>query len=465
MKGIVYDEKIDNKPSGLMVIKVSKGGDGRYYLSGIIRAFNLPARRFTGSFANNRYEAVIEDPYGVITRVNLAFAYGDYGRKMIGGFLEAADKSVQKVNLAKNYYNKNFRPYPLVGRYTYYMPSLTTASSGLPGGSAIGYSGINSLGALIIKGWSNSGYKYTYKKFLQNGNRSKTVGTVPFYVETFRKNDPANEWLLGTLRHERNLSGNTGAIQGRLRYFKPVSNSKYYPAGFDQSLIMRGSKYVSTLYTGIPSAGFNLLANNAQGLFDGSFPDSIQPNPYVFTWNPDGNLNAPLNFVYYVKGKYVNGGGFYTCNYIDNIIGQSLWIRGVVIQNQGIVIGHAENSRFGVTLRHSIIPNDTGEVAPSASISPTSKKFDNIRGQSPGGTYSVNIEISPNSVVQNWTVDIPAEYDWVTADVTEGSGSATINITVGGRSTGSTDDFFDRTAVIQIGGFNHTITQEKRTAN
>ena len=93
------------------------------------------------------------------------------------------------------------------------------------------------------------------------------------------------------------------------------------------------------------------------------------------------------------------------------------------------------------------------------------RSFDNIGGQSPGGTYSVSIEISPNSVVQNWTVDIPAEYDWVTADVTSGSGSATINITVGGRSTGSTDDFFDRTAVIQIGGLNHTITQEKRTAN
>ena len=145
-------------------------------------------------------------------------------------------------------------------------------------------------------------------------------------------------------------------------------------------------------------------------------------------------------------------------------------MRGVLLQKEKTgapdqVSGHAVSEEFGVTVRHSIIPNDTGEVAPSASISPTSKRFDNIGGQSPGGTYSVNIEISPNSVVQNWTVDIPAEYDWVTADVTSGSGSATINITVAGRSTGSTDDFFDRTAVIQIGGLNHTITQEKRTAN
>ena len=120
----------------------------------------------------------------------------------------------------------------------------------------------------------------------------------------------------------------------------------------------------------------------------------------------------------------------------------------------------------GLTLRHSIVANNplTDGVAPSAFISPTSKKFDTIQGQSPGGTYSVSIEISPNNSVQDWTVEIPAEYDWVTADVTSGSGSATINITVSGRA-GSTDDFYDRTAVIQIGGLNHTITQEKRTAN
>ena len=179
---------------------------------------------------------------------------------------------------------------------------------------------------------------------------------------------------------------------------------------------------------------------------------------------------APLNFTYYKGAKYRRGAGFYTGSYIDEVIGQRCTVRGVVFQNVDVdepdlFFGNAANGIFGLTVQHSIIPNDNGDVAPSASLSPTSKSFDNIGGQSPGGTYPVSIEISPSSVIQNWTVDIPAEYDWVTADVTSGSGSATINITVAGRSTGSTADFFDRTAVIQIGGFNHTITQEKRTAN
>lgn len=131
------------------------------------------------------------------------------------------------------------------------------------------------------------------------------------------------------------------------------------------------------------------------------------------------------------------------------------------MQTQGLVSGHADSSNSGVTVRHSVIPNDTGEVAPSASISPTSKGFDNDNlGQSLGGVYQVNIEISPNSLIQNWTVDIPIEADWVTADVASGSGSGLITITVSENRT-----LFNREAVIQIGGLNHRITQERRISN
>ena len=131
------------------------------------------------------------------------------------------------------------------------------------------------------------------------------------------------------------------------------------------------------------------------------------------------------------------------------------------MQKQGLVSGHGDSSDLGVTVRHNIVPNDTGEVAPSASIAPASKSFDNdFLGQSLGGIYQVNIEISPNSIIQNWTVDIPAEADWITADVLSGSGSAAITITVSENRT-----LFNREAVIQIGGFNHRITQERRTAN
>ena len=348
------------------------------------------------------------------------------------------------------------------------MPSASTDSLSAPAGDGIGYGKVTANGQSKIMGWSNAGYRFTYSKRLQNGGELARSGTLPFYTQT-SKTSNGSEWMAGTIKYD--VPGpKKQSVTGKLRYVKPSTNSKFYAAGFDQDLALEGYIYRKNLYAGIPAENFGLFANNAIGVLEGRLPNNAQFSPYVFTWESDGDMLAPLNFTYYIKGKYRKWAGYYTGTYIDQTIGQKVTVRGVLLQKEKTgapdqVSGHAVSEDFGVTVRHSIIPNDTGEVAPSASISPTSKRFDNIGGQSPGGTYSVSIEISPNSVVQNWTVDIPAEYDWVTADVTSGSGSATINITVGGRSTGSTDDFFDRTAVIQIGGLNHTITQEKRTAN
>jgi hypothetical protein len=197
------------------------------------------------------------------------------------------------------------------------------------------------------------------------------------------------------------------------------------------------------------------------GVFTGRLRTNLEFSPYVFSWKPNGNMIAPPNFTYFTEGMFRNYSGYFTGQYIDNIIGQTAWVRGVVLQNKGIVSGSAPNWSGGVSLRYNLLPNDTGEVVPTASISPTSKSFDNdLLGQSLGGIYQVNIEISPNSIIQNWTVDIPAEADWVTADVLSGSGSAAITITVSENRT-----LFNREAVIQIGGLNHRITQERRTAN
>ncbi|MGB2265994.1 MAG: BACON domain-containing protein, partial [Akkermansiaceae bacterium] len=49
---------------------------------------------------------------------------------------------------------------------------------------------------------------------------------------------------------------------------------------------------------------------------------------------------------------------------------------------------------------------------------------------------------------------------WVTADVTQGTGSGVVNITVSENRS-----FNDRKAVIQIGGLDHQITQERRSAD
>lgn len=256
------------------------------------------------------------------------------------------------------------------------------------------------------------------------------------------------------------MSGDVEVVDGEVRYLKPVSSSYLYPAGFDLELIMEGSRYKEAGFAGIPADGFDAIVNNAQGSFDGSLTSGAQFSPYIFTWYANGDMTAPQNFTYYKQGKFVNWAGYFTGQYIDAVIGKTAWIKGVALQNRGIVSGHAIDWSRGVSLKYNIVPNDTGEVAPSASIDPVSKRYNNILGKSLGGTHAVNIEISPNSVVQNWSVNIPAGVDWIATDVTQGSGSGVVNITVSENRS-----FYDRDAVIQIGGFDHRITQERRSAD
>ncbi|MGB2402349.1 MAG: BACON domain-containing protein [Akkermansiaceae bacterium] len=453
--GLVLRES-DNKPVGLMSVKVSKvpsDSGPTYYLSGKIYTFNQPDRPFTGRFlSNGRAVEVTGVP------ADLAFTIFKW-RRIIGGKLTSEDGSLQRFNLSKAYYNnKRNTNWPLRGNYTYLIPSTTTNSLAAPAGDGIGYGSINAVGKTTIKGWTNAGYKFTQSRSLRFGNWTRVVGSIPFYTRSYKPGN-GSEWMAGTINYDGNMT--PVEVESRIRYTKPSDNSLYYPAGYDQDVVIEGSRYRRSAYNGIPAEGFDLFANNAQGLFDGSLPDNSEFAPYIFSWEADGDMIAPLNFTYFTESKYDEKLGIYTGIYIDQTIVQNSTIRGVVMQKQGLVSGHADSSDFGVTVRHGIIPNDTGEVAPSASIIPTSKDFDNdFLGQSLGGVYQVNIEISPNSVIQNWTVDIPAEFDWVTADVLSGSGTGVITITVAENRT-----LFNREAVIQIGGLNHRITQERRISN
>jgi len=125
-----------------------------------------------------------------------------------------------------------------------------------------------------------------------------------------------------------------------------------------------------------------------------------------------------------------------------------------------MISGHADNNSGAVTVKYSLSPNDGDEVAPGVTINPAAKRFDNIAGSSPGGTYSVTIKVSENNAVKAWAVSIPAKYDWIKANPESGTGSGDIEITVEENRS-----FYNRKAVIQIGGIDHTITQERRTAD
>lgn len=470
----------DNQALGLIGIRLTKGDDDLFVFSGSIKGVNQDKTIFRGTFdADGRYGGEAYNSNGTLSVVNMVFIPDtNNNNPSIGGVLRAPDGSRQKFRLVRQYYNGKWRkPTQFLdpefpsnpARFTYLAPSSVTDSLNFPAGAAVGYGTIEKWGGVKILGWSNAGFKYSYQGPTQNGNQKGWAGnpatfvpgnyaTTPFYVQTYGDGN-RSEWMLGTIAYD--VSEDAEVVRGNVRYVKPVTNGRYYPSGFEQTIVMNGSKYSRTGFAGIPASGFDIFANNATGLFEGSLVSGAGFSPYIFTWESDGDFKAPLNFTYHKEGRFRNWGGFYTASYVDNIVGETAWIRGVVIQSQGIVSGHAANWAGGVTVKHSIVPNDTGEVAPSASLNPTSKSFDNnFLGQSLGGVYQVNIEISPNSIIQNWTVDIPAEADWVTADVLSGSGSAAITITVSENRT-----LFNREAVIQIGGFNHRITQERRISD
>jgi hypothetical protein len=450
----------DGRSEGLMAIKVSIV-DGLYYFSGSLKRFNQATVSFTGEFDSFGVNIPGEfNSGGQISSPNMAFDRVN-GLPVIGGVFDDKRFNLSKVAYFANTEGNMTRETAssLQRRYTYLLPSNTTKSLSVPAGDGIGYGKINHLGTSKILGWSNAGYRYTYSSRLQHRNADGNTGTLPFYAQANLKNN-GSEWIAGTIRYEvPNVFRQY--VEGRLRYLKPVNNVKYYPAGFDEDISMMGAMYrTGGRYADIQADGFSPFANNARGVFEGSLANGSEFNSYVFTWETDGDMITPLNFTYYKDAKYRRGAGFYTGSYIDEVIGQRCTVRGVVFQNVDVdepdlFFGNAANGIFGLTVQHSIIPNDNGDVAPSASISPTSKSFDNDFL-----VYQVNIEISPNSIIQNWTVDIPAEVDWVTADVLSGSGSAAITITVSENRT-----LYNRDAVIQIGGFDHRITQERRTSD
>jgi hypothetical protein len=465
----------DNLPIGRISINIKKDKKGLPYFSGrIAGTTKYSSSSFKGKFDSTaKYEGELYNSNGLLSVANMAFILDGAGRLSLGGVLTSPNGEQETFRLVRGYYNKLRKATQFLNtsRYTYLAESLTTNLLNIPAGDAVGYGSISSYGKVTIKGWSNAGYKYTYKGYLQNGNQIGlpgdidfalgNYGTIPFYARTYgeskKRSLRKSEWMLGTISY--NMSDVVESIDGDLRYVKPVSNSLYYPAGFDEDILMQGSRYNRAGYAAVPANGFGVFANNALGLFDGKLPDNSEFNSYIFTWqSKKGRMSTPKNFTVYKKGTFRNKHGFFTSKVIDYVSGKRASIRGVVMQNKDFISGSASYAGGGVTLKHTIIPNDTGEYAPNASISPTSKNFDTILGKSPGGSYNVKITISPNSTVQNWVVSIPVS--WVSANVTSGSGSGTITFTVSENRT-----LYDREAVIKIGGLKHRITQERRTSD
>jgi len=360
----------DSVAIGIISIKIKTKKGITSFSGRITGTTNYPSSSFKGRFeSGSQYRGEAYNSNGLLSIAQMAFIQDSAGGLSLGGVLMSPDGEREIFNLVANYYdNKLRKPTEFMNpsKYTYLASSSTTDSLGVPAGDAIGYGKISSKGQVKVKGLSNSGYKYSYKGYLQNGNQigvpgsadfqAGDYGTIPFFARTYgSKNDGSqSEWMLGNIRYD--MSGSVESVDGEIRYVKPVSNSLYYPSGFDQDIVIQGSKYSLAGYAGIPANGFQPFSNNALGTFEGSLQDGTKFASYIFTWDPKGRMQTPKGFTVYKKGTMKNKTGFFKSKFVDYVTGNSAYIRGVVLQNKNIVSGQASNSA-GVTLRYSILPN------------------------------------------------------------------------------------------------------------
>jgi hypothetical protein len=111
----------------------------------------------------------------------------------------------------------------------------------------------------------------------------------------------------------------------------------------------------------------------------------------------------------------------------------------------------AGQSRFGYfSVAYDGYPGGAPAPLPeppcSYALSPTSKTF-----KSPAGSASVNVSCGTSC---DWSV-INGDSSWVTVTLQKGSGSGVVNYTVAENMTK-----FTRSTTLNIGGVNHTVTQQ-----
>jgi hypothetical protein len=363
-----------NKASGIVSIKVTNKRKNSSYFTGRIAGTSKYSNiSFKGRFnVGAKYRGRLANASGIMSDIEMGFVQDISGRLSLAGVLISPDGKTELFNLSSRYYNNTSRkPTEFINspRYTYIGSSPTSNLTNIPAGDAIWYGGIFKKGKVKIVGWSNSGYKYTYKGYLQDGNQIGdsdseefqlgNFGTIPFYARSYgesrKRSKSFNEWMLGTIKYDLSEAGDL--IRGDIRYVKPASNSLYYPAGFDEDIVVQGSKYSRTGFVGIPMDGFEDYANNAQGDFEGPLPGGSVTTPYVFTWiSYKGRMRTAKNTNYKYRGTFRKKHGFFTGKFVDYMTDKSLYVRGVVQQDGGLVSGHAVCPEVNLSLRHGIVP-------------------------------------------------------------------------------------------------------------
>jgi hypothetical protein len=327
-------------------LKITVTQDGAY--SGKLDGINQSCRYIKG-FIKPDYSAAMpmENVFGEWSRIDFKVIRADSGYHRISGDFQRITDSEPNhyFQLHRGIYDSDnpvsseFR-----GRYTMLIPTGVTMERNHPGGDGFAIGNLRLAGKLKLRGYSNSGAKFSYSSPMLEGH----------HVTLYTRPKGGLEALLGNIKFR---DKKTTDFAGKVRWQRKASSNEFYRDGFVKKLSVKGSKYKKPRRNKLPLDNFTVAEGNAVAKYSGGNFNGVR---YPVTWETGGSMETPSTSVYSASATFNNKNGRFSGKYIvtPSVEGSPevmTYLRGVVLQKKGIVSGHAETENSGVG-RYSIVP-------------------------------------------------------------------------------------------------------------
>jgi hypothetical protein len=279
---------------------------------------------------------------------------------------------------------------------------------------------------------------------------------ISLFTQSKSASSPSLMGMLKVLKRKKSDN-----FTGEVRMFSAgARKGALFSEGYDQQRTIRGSYYRRASAGTLPISGFKAKSNNAQFRWKGGDFEGVRK---AGTWTTDGKVNVPTDQNDSVRSTFVDKTGLLKMSY--RLTDPDLGLRNEVAHSVAVVQQKRDKFRGFYTSQSSykafdVIPNKgKSKVEPDVFVvSPSSKDV-----SAAASTYTISVQTSGD-----WTVEIPADVFWVTAEVasegasgpsdtTVATGNGTVTVTVGQNTT-----FGRRKATLTVAGRQHELTQEFR---
>jgi hypothetical protein len=272
--------------------------------------------------AAGSFTGTIDRPGRSAVAVNLQLSQttGCAGYKIKGTLI--ADGVTVDVDLQRSSFSKTATT-PLAGLYTLLIPAVPGAPDTEPGGDGYATVSVSAAGAIAARGRLGDGTGFSSAAVLS------LDGEWPLFSLVYPKSTPPG--FFGGLVTFRNQAGSD--FDGQMTWSRePNVSDLFYPAGFDLTRRLIGSRYQP------PAAGTRALAPLTNGFHNARLTitgGNLAAAPFsrLLTWDARNALTyyGPESF----KGGFSAKNGLVTFLYRDPAQGLTLSAGGVVFQKQG----------------------------------------------------------------------------------------------------------------------------------